>query len=235
MAAGLGTRFGSQTETKPKGFIEVCGKPMIIRAIDTLLECGIKRIIIGTGHHHEMYESLTEKYPMVQCCYSKEYAYTNSMWTLLNCRNLIGKQDFILLESDLVFEKMAITGLLENQHKNIMLCSDVTKFQDSYFIEYDDEKYLMNCTTNESELNVCGEMVGIHKIDYGFYTKLCEYYDKIKEIQPKMGYEYAMLHIAKSESKLFVLKIPELFWYEIDDIVDLRVAEKLLLTRRLMS
>ncbi|MFR5682855.1 MAG: NTP transferase domain-containing protein [Clostridia bacterium] len=48
MAAGLGTRFGSRTELIPKGFIEVNGKSMIERSIDTLIECGIERIIIGT-------------------------------------------------------------------------------------------------------------------------------------------------------------------------------------------
>lgn len=35
MAAGLGTRFERMTEMMPKGFIEVCGKPMIIRSIET--------------------------------------------------------------------------------------------------------------------------------------------------------------------------------------------------------
>lgn len=50
MAAGLGTRFGHYTELVPKGFVEVGGKPMIIRSIETLLSCGIERIILGTGY-----------------------------------------------------------------------------------------------------------------------------------------------------------------------------------------
>ena len=49
MAAGLGTRFGRYTENIPKGFIEAGGKPMVVRSIETLLDCGIDRIIIGTG------------------------------------------------------------------------------------------------------------------------------------------------------------------------------------------
>lgn len=50
MAAGLGTRFGRQTEKIPKGFIEVGGKPMVVRSVETLLECGMDRILIGTGY-----------------------------------------------------------------------------------------------------------------------------------------------------------------------------------------
>ena len=49
MAAGLGSRFGSMTEMMPKGFVEVGGQAMVIRSIETLLDCGIERIIIGTG------------------------------------------------------------------------------------------------------------------------------------------------------------------------------------------
>ena len=63
MAAGLGSRFGEMVETKPKGFIEVCGRPMIIRSIETLLSCGIQRIIIGTGYKREAYDALHRFYP----------------------------------------------------------------------------------------------------------------------------------------------------------------------------
>ena len=49
MAAGMGTRFGSMTEERPKGFIEAGGKAMVVRSIETLISCGIERIIIGTG------------------------------------------------------------------------------------------------------------------------------------------------------------------------------------------
>ena len=48
MAAGMGTRFGKYTEMVPKGFVEVNGIPMVIQSIETLISCGIERIIIGT-------------------------------------------------------------------------------------------------------------------------------------------------------------------------------------------
>ena len=65
MAAGLGTRFGKYTEAIPKGFIEAGGKPMVIRSIETLLSCGIQRILIGTGYKKEAYEALNTSYPQI--------------------------------------------------------------------------------------------------------------------------------------------------------------------------
>lgn len=227
MAAGLGTRFGSRTELIPKGFIEVKGVPMIIRSIENLLAAGIERIIIGTGFKKEAMEQLRETYPQIECCYSERYADTNSMWTLYNCHSCIGESDFLLLESDLIYEPKALTVLLEDPHPDIMLIAGETKFQDQYFVEHDERRFLVNCSVRREELNVCGELVGIHKISHPFYDRLCNYYGKIRDAQPKLGYEYALLHIARKECPLYVLKSEGLKWYEIDDEKDLAYAEKM--------
>ena len=109
MAAGLGSRFGKMTESMPKGFIEVGGIAMVVRSIETLLSCGITRIIIGTGYKKEAYERLAERYPQVECVYSVKYASTNSMYTLYNCREAIGDDDFLLLESDIIYSRNAVS------------------------------------------------------------------------------------------------------------------------------
>ena len=49
----MGTRFGDMTENMPKGFVMFKHKPMIERSIQTLISCGISRIIIGTGYKQE--------------------------------------------------------------------------------------------------------------------------------------------------------------------------------------
>ena len=74
MAAGLGTRFGHYTELVPKGFVEVGGKPMIIRSIETLLSCGIERIILGTGYKKEAYEALQADFPQICLLYTSDAA-----------------------------------------------------------------------------------------------------------------------------------------------------------------
>jgi choline kinase len=226
MAAGMGTRFGDMTSEMPKGFIKAGGIPMVVRSIETLLASGIQRIIIGTGFKKELYETLAKTYLEIECVYSPVYASTNSMYTLWNCRQAIGEDDFLVLESDLVFEKRAIEELLQNRHKNVMLCADVTKFQDSYFLEYNSKNELVNCSINESELKVCGEMVGIHKLSNPFYKQLCSYYSDIVDEKPKLGYEFALLHLAKTFEPIHIHKIPGLAWYEIDDYDDLVFAEK---------
>lgn len=226
MAAGLGTRFGQQTELKPKGFIPFKGTPMVERSIKTLVECGVDKIIIGTGYHKEYYEALKEKYHQIECVFSPRYAETNSMYTLWNCREAVGDDDFLLLESDLVFEKKAITSLQECPFDSAMLITPVTKFQDQYYVEMNSKSELTDCSTDGTKIDYSGELVGIHKISNGFYKIMCDDYSKIVKEKPKLGYEFELLSVSQKIKPMNVLKINGLQWYEIDDEHDLKFAEE---------
>lgn len=226
MAAGMGTRFGHLTDMIPKGFIPFKGKPMVVRSIDTLIDCGIHKIIIGTGYHKEHYEALMEKYPQVQCVFSPRYAQTNSMYTLWNCREAIGNDDFLLLESDLVYEPKALTSLLECPFESAMLITPVTKFQDQYYVQMNERCELINCSVDRATLDPSGELVGIHKISHAFFTLLCSEYSQKMAAAPKLGYEYHLLDVSRRVIPMNVLKVDDLQWYEIDDAHDLSYAEK---------
>ena len=225
MAAGLGSRFGKMTETMPKGFIEVGDQSMVIRSIETLISCGIKRIIIGTGYKKEAYETLREKFPQIECVFSPRYAETNSMYTLWNCREAIGDDDFLLLESDIIYSRNAITELQENVHPDMMLITPITKFQDQYYVEYDGDGILTRCSTTKSEIDAKGELVGIHKLSSLFYHQMCAAYEHIVTEKPKLGYEYQLLWMSQHVSPVFVLNSSDVRWYEIDDEQDLAYAE----------
>lgn len=231
MAAGMGTRFGERTELIPKGFVLAGGIPMVERSIATLKACGIERIIIGTGYHKEHYEALADRTEGIECVFSPRYAETNSMYTLWNCREVIGNDDFLLLESDLVFEQKAISSLIECKAETAMLITPVTKFQDQYYVESDENNILTRCSVNKEELNAKGELVGIHKLSNKFYKQMCEDYANIVTEKPKLGYEYELLSMSQRISPVYVLNVPGLLWYEIDDVDDLAYAEENIISK----
>lgn len=237
MAAGKGTRFGARTTDMPKGFIEFKGKSMIERSVENLLAVGIERIIIGTGYHREWYEKLSQRYPQIETVFSPRFAESNSMETLYQCRHAIQDHDFLLLESDLVYEPKALTLLLENQHPDVMLASEVTKFQDQYYLAADEKHYLRKCSTDKEALfkdtgeEPYGELVGIHKISKRFYKEMIEDYESRREEHIKRGYEFEIEDIASfgnlpCRRPIYVLRPESLHWYEIDDEEDLRYAEE---------
>lgn len=53
LAAGLGTRLGEMTESKPKALIEIYGVPMIERVILHLKSQGIEKFMVNIHHHGE--------------------------------------------------------------------------------------------------------------------------------------------------------------------------------------
>jgi len=227
MAAGTGSRFGAHTQMKPKGFVCVGGISMIERSVENLLHTGIEKIIIGTGYQHSYYEELAEKHTQIVCCKSDKYAETNSMYTLYCCGGLIGNDDFLLLESDLIYERKALFVLMNGNYPNVMLAASFTKQQDGYYLFADDEGFLSDCVTDTDKKEQCkGELVGIHKLSNRTYKKMRDWYGRIWQQQPKLGYEYALLEMSKQGEKILVLKEEHLFWYEIDDEADLLYAEK---------
>ena len=227
MAAGMGTRFGMQTELKPKGFIPFKGTPMVIRAIEIMFDAGIDKVIIGTGYHKEFYEALAKKfYGKVQCVFSPRFSETNSMYTLWNCREAIGDKDFLLFESDLVFEKKAVTELIECPYDSAMLITPVTKFQDQYYVQMNEKCELVNCSVYKEDIQPSGELVGIHKLSNSFYRVLCSEYEKIVDQKPNLGYEFQLLDVSQRITPMNVLKLENLQWYEIDDEKDLTYAEE---------
>ena len=113
LAAGLGSRLKDRTKNMPKGFLEINGKSLIEESIKKLISVGIKEIIIGTGYLPEFFEGLKTKYNCVKCVFNPKYAETGSAYTLYNMKDVI-KSDFLLLESDLIYEKRALDILISS-------------------------------------------------------------------------------------------------------------------------
>jgi len=166
-----------------------------------------------------------DKYSQIECVYSPRYAETNSMYTLYNCREAIGDDDFLLLESDLVYEKKAITSLIECKYDSAMLITPVTKFQDQYYVQMNDKCELINCSTDRNAIQPSGELVGIHKLSNVFYRTVISEYSRILDEKPRLGYEFQLLLTSRNVTPMNVLKLDELKWYEIDDQNDLEFAE----------
>lgn len=230
MAAGTGSRFGHYTAHRPKGLVDVCGTPMILQSIEHLLASGIDRIVLGTGYCARQYERIAMEYPGIECVLNEKYAVTNSMYTLYSCRNTIDSA-FLLLESDLVYEKRVINELLEHPAENVMLAASLSHTWDEYFIETDSHGMLFDLSPDKSALTaVHGELVGIHKISLEFFKTMCDIAGRVLTVNPCIGYEYVIRDAAR-KIPCAVHKIPDLLWHEIDDERDLRFAEETICPR----
>lgn len=96
---------------------------LIERSLRLLKEVGIQEVIIGTGYENKAYDVLADRLSAKDCKIithkNEKFATAGSAYTLWCLRELI-TQDFLLLESDLVYEPLTIKDLLQDnpQHSH---------------------------------------------------------------------------------------------------------------------
>lgn len=215
LAAGFGSRMGKSTTEIPKGFLEVGNKSLITRSVESLLRNGINKIYIGTGHLSNRYDQLASEYNnLITCVKNDRYANSSSMDTLFNLRHVVN-EDFLLLESDLLYEDRALSVLREADQKNIVLASSKTLHGDEVYINADDNGWLVSMTKDPAAANgAFGEMVGISKVSIEAYQQMCAIFSRHGPLT--IDYEYVMPNVAYPDN-FRVHRIDDLAWCEIDD------------------
>lgn len=216
LAAGLGSRIRERTGQHPKGFLTLDSLPIIEISIRNLIQAGISKIIIGTGFMHEDYEMLGQKYPHIQCVYNSDYEKSGSLFTLYCLKDHIN-EDFLLLESDLVYEQNALKEIIHHEQSDVVLASKLTNSGDEVFIEVNEKNVLVNMSKRSDELtHVYAELVGITKLSYVTFQQICNDIELELQNNPFMEYEEGLVRISKSVP-LYIKKMDHLVWCEVDD------------------
>jgi 2-aminoethylphosphonate-pyruvate transaminase len=230
LAAGLGSRLKHHTEDQPKGFLEIDGRSLIERSLTNLVNSGIQEIIIGTGYLHDHFESLKKDYP-IKTFRNDDYSITGSMYTLFVLRHLI-RQPFLLLESDLLYDPIALQYLQDDPRADIILASGATNSGDEVYIQSSAESTLENMSKDRKILShIDGELVGISKLSLDLLEQVTSFAERHFAAGKKMmNYEDALVG-ASSELPIHIKVIQDLIWCEIDDENHLDRALKLIYPR----
>ncbi len=213
LAAGLGSRIKEFSSIKPKGFIEINGISLIERSINILTNAGISKIYIGTGYKSAFYDQLQSKYPCITTLKNVNFSNTGSFHTLYILNNLIS-ENFILLESDLLYDKSVITTLLKEDDNDIIISSDFTNSGDEVYVIQEDNRLIKLTKSPDKSEIPDSEFVGISKISLSLYQKMCKNYEGIDS--SKIEYEELFNNCAE-ENKIFIKNIKQLPWCEIDN------------------
>lgn len=222
MAGGLGSRLGPRTKNMPKGFLEIDGIPIVESSVRKLVSAGVEEVIIGTGHCSEAYEDLARRYPCITLRRNADYAETGSMGTLACCADAV-RGDFLLLESDLVYDSVGLNVLINDPHRDVILASGRTESGDEVYLETDAEGNLARHSKKRDEIGeVAGELTGLTKLSKATLDDMVAYMDSEKEAQPRMEYEVAMTHASVNGRGIYVRRVEYYAWCEIDDESHLR-------------
>ncbi len=216
LAAGMGRRLRKVIDDKPKGLLAIDGKELIMRSLDCLKDHGITDIIMVLGYLREKYiQTLKEQFPNIRYVQNADYAETGSMHSLFLAKELI-KSEFLLLESDLLYEDRCISSLLEDPGDEAVLISGATHSGDEVYVH--GESGLINYIAKQvhSEFISQGELVGISKLSTDLFEKMCDYYCGEIPFPSDFHYEDCISALSTRMSIRY-LKIEDIVWTEIDD------------------
>ncbi|NEP56472.1 MAG: phosphocholine cytidylyltransferase family protein [Symploca sp. SIO2G7] len=218
LAAGMGTRLKQLGQSIPKGFLQLGEQTIIEESIERLTSCGIQRIIIITGHLSQFYEDLKKRYnQQIVTVHNPRYADSGSMYSLYCAKELIDG-DFLLLESDLIYERRALDAVLTFPQDNVILLSGATNAGDEVYVATVGEK-IVAMSKNPAELGnqIAGELVGISKISQPLFQKMLEQANLKFETSLKVDYETDALVAAAQSYPVYYKVVADLLWAEIDD------------------
>ncbi len=219
LAAGMGTRLRNVLKDVPKGFLEIEENSLVKLSVMNLLKSGITKIIIATGYLSKHYDNFAKEYNCVRLVNNINYAHSGSMYSLYCVKELI-HNDFILLESDLIYENRAIEELIHFKKENAILISGLTNSGDEVYVETKNDK-IYNMSKNKRTLNeISGELVGISKISVGMFQQMISISKIFFKKDLNLDYEDCIISTA-SKYPVYYLKIDNLIWAEIDDEIHL--------------
>ena len=163
LAAGMGVRLRNVIGVCPKGLLEIEGKSLIFRSLERLKSEGIDRVVIVTGFQDTMYHKHLEplaNLPKIEFIHSPRFAETGSMHSLFVAQEIL-QDDFLLLESDLLYESRALSSVLNYEGPDVVLASGKTGSNDEVYIYGINQGKNHNYETSRSIVR--GDIVAISK------------------------------------------------------------------------
>jgi len=172
LAAGRGKELGVLTEDRPKAMVEIAGKPLLERTVDTLNSIGIKDITVVRGYRKEAIN-----YPNLKYVDNDEHDTTQEAFSLFaGLESMTGS--VLMAYGDVLFQKFIPMDLFESasdfciavdpawkggqnedRYRDLVACD-----RPFHWSEFDQRTRLVKMSTDLSADAVHGEWIGLLKM-----------------------------------------------------------------------
>jgi len=172
LAAGRGKELGVLTEDRPKAMVEIAGKPLLERTVDTLNSIGIKEITVVRGYRKEAIDLPNLKYVD-----NDEHAETQEAFSLFTGLEALSGS-VLVAYGDVLFQKFIPMDLFESssdfciavdpswkggpnedRYRDLVTCD-----RPFHWSEFDQRSRLIKMSTDLSADTVHGEWIGLLKM-----------------------------------------------------------------------
>lgn len=208
----------------------VNGKSILERMVSNLKEKGFKRLVVVTGHLEDHIRDFLGNQAgemKIEYVFSPRYSTTNNIYSLWMARNLIS-EPFLLLESDLVFDDSLLDDML---YPDRMAVARMQPWMNGTSVTVNRSGQVKAFLADKEDS--LGEdkhkTVNIYSISLKSWKEMVVRLDKrISDGKVNDYYETVFAEMIADGSICFnIVSFDDKPWYEIDNIGDLKKAEKL--------
>ncbi len=233
LAAGMATRLKPLTENTPKSLLKLNDKPILKYIIDNLLQNNVNKIIIVAGfEENKIKDFVKQNYNSQNFVFitNKDYANTNNAYSFLLAHKEI-KNEFILLDSDIIFDKRIISLLLKDKTKGAMLAIKRHNLSEEEIKVVIEKNGKIKKIGKEVPITKAfGESIGIEYFPKDYVKPLFDTLKKriIDEKRYNEFYEASFQEMINQGYEFYGVDIGNLEAIEIDFKEDLDLAEKII-------
>ena len=188
LAAGEGTRLRPLTEDKPKGMVEVAGKPILTHCFEQLVELGADELVVVVGYRkQDIIEHYGDAFEGVPITYAHQREQKGLAHALLTVEEHVD-DDFMLMLGDNIFQAN-LADVVRRQRENR---ADAAFLVEE--VDWDDASRYGVCDTNKY-----GEITDVvekpddppsNLVMTGFYTFSPAIFHACHLVQPSNRGEY---------------------------------------------
>lgn len=232
LAAGMAKRLRPLTDERPKCLLTVGQRTLLQRTVDAILAAGITELVVVTGYRAQMIRDfLTSHYPSLTIHFidNPDYANNNNIFSLWLTRPYTEGKEFLLLDSDILFDPQIIPAVLKMPDSALAL--------NRHELGEEEIKVIIDNNNRVVEISkVCaiqqavGESVGIEKMTAEYSSALfCELEQMIEgEGLIDIFYERAFERLIPQGHTFTVVDTTTFFSIELDTVEDFENAKKLI-------
>jgi len=175
LAAGSSRRLRPLTDNTPKCLLNIRDKNLLHRTIENVTDYGIDEFIFVTGYLENMIKDyLNENFPDLKMTFitNPGYENNNNSYSLWMTKDFV-KNDILLLDSDILFDKKIIGKLLDSSHENCLAVNFTNDLDEEQIkVILDNKNKVLEIGKEISISKSAGESIGIEKFSTYFMKEL---------------------------------------------------------------
>lgn len=232
LAAGMARRLQPLTNSTPKCLLQVGGKALLDRTLESIKKAGLKQVVLVTGFEADQIKSHVKKHHsdlQFEFIHNDLYSTTNNIYSLWLAREALVGHSLLLLDSDLLFHPMILNKLLQNTESCLALRATDLLGAEEIKVRVNDSGVVAEISKTVSPADAIGESLGIELFSQKDTTLLFEQVIRLVEQENRVNdfYELAFEQAIIKGMSITPVNIGEWPCMEIDTPDDLNAASSL--------